>query len=124
MPNVTFTPNIWWVAPLGSIVALVFAVIYYSKLMKSDEGTDKMKEIAGYVKEGAMAYLFRQYKSVSIVFACLFVILFLLALNGIQNPFVPVGKRPSSLAFAPSFIHHCLVQSLNLRHRTRLRSTA
>ncbi|MDP8212265.1 MAG: sodium-translocating pyrophosphatase [Candidatus Zapsychrus exili] len=91
MSNVTLTPTIWWVAPIGSILALIFAVGYYLKLMKADEGTDKMKEIAGYVKEGAMAYLFRQYKSVSIVFAGLFIILSILALNGIQNPFVPVA---------------------------------
>jgi K(+)-stimulated pyrophosphate-energized sodium pump len=57
----------------------------------SDEGTPRMKEIAGYVKEGAMAYLFRQYRTVSIVFAILVVVFLILAANGIQNPFVPVA---------------------------------
>ena len=91
MSGFTLTPGIWWIAPTGSVVALVFAGIYYSKLMACDEGTDRMKEIAGYVREGAMAYLFRQYRSVSIVFAALFVILSVLAVNGIQNPFVPIA---------------------------------
>ena len=91
MSGFTLTPAIWWIAPVGSIVALIFAVIYYSKLMACDEGTDRMKEIAGYVREGAMAYLFRQYRSVSIVFLGLFIILTLLAVNGIQNPFVPIA---------------------------------
>ncbi|MFC1510248.1 sodium-translocating pyrophosphatase [Candidatus Omnitrophota bacterium] len=91
MNNLTLTPLVWWVAPLGSVVALIFAVVYYVKMMSSDEGTDKMKEIAGHVREGAMAYLARQYRSVSIVFAILFVILAVLAFNGIQNPFVPVA---------------------------------
>ena len=53
----SFTPLIWWVAPIGSIVALIFAFFYYKNVMQYSEGTDKMKEIAGHVKEGAMAYL-------------------------------------------------------------------
>ncbi len=91
MTNLTLTPLVWWIAPIGSVVALIFAVVYYIKMMSSEEGTDRMIEIAGHVREGAMAYLARQYQSVSIVFAILFVILAVLAFNGIQNPFVPVA---------------------------------
>jgi K(+)-stimulated pyrophosphate-energized sodium pump len=50
-----------------------------------------MREIAGHVREGAMAYLFRQYKVVGIVFAVLVVILAVLAYFRIQNPFVPIA---------------------------------
>jgi len=50
-----------------------------------------MKDIAQYVREGAMAYLKRQYKIVSIVFVVLFVVLIVLVVLGIQNPFVPVA---------------------------------
>ena len=50
-----------------------------------------MKDIAQYVREGAMAYLKRQYKIVSLVFVVLFVILVVLVALGIQNPFVPVA---------------------------------
>ncbi|OGV34432.1 MAG: sodium-translocating pyrophosphatase [Lentisphaerae bacterium GWF2_45_14] len=84
-------PGIWWVAPIASILSLIFAVYFYKKMMSANEGTAKMKEIAGYVRVGAMAYLFRQYKVVSIVFAVLVVILSVLAYYGIQNPFVPVA---------------------------------
>ena len=81
----------WWIAPLGSILALAFAWYFYKTMMRSSEGTDRMKEIAGYVREGAMAYLYRQYKVVLVVFIILMVILALLALGHIQNPFVPIA---------------------------------
>lgn len=91
MEVINFTPAIWWIAPAGSIAALIFAYIYYKQLIAADKGSAKMQEIAGYVTEGAMAYLFKQYKTVGIVFFVLAVLFFVLALNGIQNPFVPVA---------------------------------
>ena len=84
-------PTEWYAAPFGAILALLVAVMFYQKMMQSSEGNDMMKEIAGYVRVGAMAYLFRQYKVVTIVFAVLFVIFAALAFAGLQNPFVPVA---------------------------------
>jgi K(+)-stimulated pyrophosphate-energized sodium pump len=60
-------------------------------MKKQEEGTDRMKEIAGYVREGAMAYLRRQYTVVGKVFIILVILLSILAYFGIQNPFVPVA---------------------------------
>ncbi|MCK5844730.1 MAG: sodium/proton-translocating pyrophosphatase, partial [Victivallales bacterium] len=85
------TPAIWWIAPISALLALAFARFFYKSMMQANEGTDKMKEIAQYVREGAMAYLFRQYKVVAIVFVVLMLILAVLAIFGIQNPFVPVA---------------------------------
>lgn len=82
-------PLIWLIAPLGAVLALVFALIFYKGMMKSSEGNDRMREIAGYVREGAMAYLFRQYKVVSFVFIILFAILVVLSFMNIQDPLVP-----------------------------------
>ncbi len=81
----------WWLAPIASVLALFFAFHFYKKVKAADPGNDKMQEIAGYVQEGAMAYLFRQYKIVTIVFLVLLVILAVLAWFGIQNPFVPLA---------------------------------
>ena len=75
----------------AAIAALLFALYFYKTMMKSPEGNDKMKEIAQYVREGAMAYIKRQYKVVGKVFAVLVVILAILAYMGVQNPFVPVA---------------------------------
>ena len=49
-------PILWYLAPVAAIVALITARLFYVAVSKEDEGTDRMKEIAGYVKEGAMAY--------------------------------------------------------------------
>jgi K(+)-stimulated pyrophosphate-energized sodium pump len=81
----------FWIVPLASVLALVFAYIFFKGMMKSPEGNDRMKEIAQYVREGAMAYLKRQYKVVGMVFAVLVVVLTILAYFGVQNPFVPVA---------------------------------
>ncbi|MFC2104694.1 sodium-translocating pyrophosphatase, partial [Bacteroidota bacterium] len=80
-----------WLIPVASVLALVFAWFFFKDMMKNSEGTDKMKEIAQHVREGALAYLKRQYKVVGLVFVVLFVILLVLAYFKVQNPFVPVA---------------------------------
>ncbi len=91
MDNVSVITGPWWIAPIASILALGFAIYFYRKMIEASEGNDRMREIAGYVRDGAMAYLRRQYVVVTAVFAVLFVVLFILAKNGIQNPFVPIA---------------------------------
>jgi K(+)-stimulated pyrophosphate-energized sodium pump len=85
------TPVVWWIAPLGALLALGFAVYFYKKMMEAPEGTEKMIEIARHVREGAYAYLFRQYSVVTLVFIVLLAIFAFLAYKGVQNPFVPVA---------------------------------
>jgi K(+)-stimulated pyrophosphate-energized sodium pump len=86
-----FRPGLWYVAPIASALALFFAVVFYKKMMGANEGTALMREIAQHVREGAMAYLNRQYKVVTVVFLILVAILAILAKMGIQNPFVPLA---------------------------------
>jgi len=82
---------VWWIAPIGSLLALGFAFYFYKKMMEAPEGTEKMIEIARHVREGAYAYLFRQYSVVTLVFIVLLAIFAFLAYKGVQNPFVPVA---------------------------------
>ncbi|MDD3742300.1 MAG: sodium-translocating pyrophosphatase [Lentimicrobiaceae bacterium] len=82
---------IFLIVPIASILALAFAWIFFKSMMKSSEGTPRMREIAQFVREGAMAYLKRQYKVVAIVFMILAVLLTIMAYFGVQNPFVPVA---------------------------------
>ncbi len=74
---------------LGALTALIFAGIKAKKVLGFSQGTDRMKEIAAFIKEGANAYLTRQYKVVSIFFACMFVLLFVLSQFGFLNKFIP-----------------------------------
>ncbi len=83
--------NIFLLVPIASILALVFAWVFFKSMMKNSEGTPRMKEIAQYVREGAMAYLRRQYKVVAIVFVVLFILLLIMAYFRVQNPFVPIA---------------------------------
>ena len=64
-------PTAWWLVPIGSLIALGFAYVFYKSVMRQGEGTDVMQEIAQAVREGAMAYLRQQYKVVGVVFAVL-----------------------------------------------------
>jgi K(+)-stimulated pyrophosphate-energized sodium pump len=83
-------PLIFWLIPLASVAALVMAWAFFSRMMREEEGTPRMCEIAGYVRRGAMAYLKQQYKVVLIVFIVLAVIFAIMAYGfHVQNPWVP-----------------------------------
>ncbi|MDM8004096.1 MAG: sodium-translocating pyrophosphatase [Bacteroidota bacterium] len=83
--------GLFWIAPIAAVLALLFAWIFYRNMIKAPAGNERMQEIAGYVSEGAMAYLKRQYSVVFKVFMILVVLLLLLAYLGVQNPFVPIA---------------------------------
>ena len=83
-------PSVFWLVPVASVVALGMAWFFFTQMMKADEGTDRMKEIAEHVRKGAMAYLKQQYKVVTIVFIVLAVIFAIMAYGfQLQNPWVP-----------------------------------
>jgi len=67
--------NLAILAPVAAVVALIFAYGLSSWVNKVDEGTDRMKEIAGHIREGSMAFLKRQYTTMAIVVVVLFVII-------------------------------------------------
>ena len=75
---------LWAIAPVGSIVGLLFALVFYRAMKKKDEGTETMRSIAGYVREGAFAYLKQQYKVVAIFFIVV-AILFAIMAFGLQT---------------------------------------
>ena len=82
--------SLFYFVPVASLIALFFAWFFYSRMKKEDEGTPTMRQIAQYVREGAMAYLKQQYKVVIIVFIVMAVFFAVLAyVFHVQNPWVP-----------------------------------
>ena len=83
-------PSVFWLVPFASVCALAMAWHFFRYMMREDEGTDRMKEIAGYVRIGAMAYLKQQYKVVAVIFVVICVLFaFMSYVLHIQNPWVP-----------------------------------
>jgi len=59
---------VFFIAPIGAVLALIFAFFFYKNVMKAEEGTPKMIEIAEAVRKGANTYIVQQYKVVAIFF--------------------------------------------------------
>ncbi|EFM00967.1 sodium-translocating pyrophosphatase [Hoylesella marshii] len=83
-------PSIFWLIPVASVCALGMAWYFFRTLMREEEGTSRMIEIAEHVRKGAMAYLKQQYKVVCIVFIVLALLFaFMAYVLKVQNPWVP-----------------------------------
>ncbi len=82
-------PLLWWLGPIAALVALGYAYYFYRGVMSRSEGTDRMIEIAEAVRDGASAYLSRQYRVVAIIFVVLFGLFLLMSFFDLQNPVVP-----------------------------------
>ncbi|MCC5877168.1 MAG: sodium-translocating pyrophosphatase [Candidatus Sumerlaeia bacterium] len=131
-------PMWWFLAPLCSIIALGSAAFFYRSMMKEAEGSPRMKEIASYVREGAYAYLRRQYLVVGIFFVVVFVLLLFMAIGlNVQHYLVPFAFMPSGFfsglagffgmktaTSAASRTAHAASQSLNKGLRVAFRSGA
>ena len=71
--------KLFWIGFIGAALAGLYALLQTKKVLSFSEGTERMKQIAGAIREGANAYLKRQYRTVLPVFAVIFVILIVLA---------------------------------------------
>ncbi|NLA61649.1 MAG: sodium-translocating pyrophosphatase [Bacteroidales bacterium] len=81
--------SLFYLVPLASIVALLFAYHFYRSMMKESEGTSQMIKIAQHVRDGAMSYLKQQYKVVTVVFVIIALVFAVMAYFGLQNNWVP-----------------------------------
>ncbi|HAA90043.1 MAG: Putative K(+)-stimulated pyrophosphate-energized sodium pump [Thermoanaerobacterales bacterium 50_218] len=82
--------NLLILAPVGSVLALLFAgYLAYTVIKRYDEGPPEVVFIAEAIREGAKAYLKRQYSGVALFFAVMFVILLVVAWKGYLTFFTP-----------------------------------
>jgi K(+)-stimulated pyrophosphate-energized sodium pump len=91
LASMSTIPDAFWLAPIGAIAALVMARIFTASVMKRSPGDDEQVRIAKAVRDGAMAYLKRQYRVVAIVFVALLGLLALMASQGLQPMLSLVG---------------------------------
>jgi len=85
-------PALWYLAPVGAVLALLFALFFYRGMKRESEGTEEMQAIARGVREGANTYLKRQFTVVAIFLVVLACILAYLAFGmavPVMNPWVP-----------------------------------
>ena len=74
---------------VGSVIALLFALFTGKRVLRFEEGTPLMSKISRSIREGANAYLRRQYTVVGIFFACMIVVLCIMAACKLLTWFVP-----------------------------------
>ena len=91
---------IWLIAPIGALTALIAAFLFSRSVMARSEGEPEMIEIAEAVRDGAMAYLTRQYRVVTFVFVALILALFLMANFGLQESWVTAIGVPIAGLFS------------------------
>ena len=77
-PNIPWE-NYFWVGLVGAVLAILFAYVQSRKVMTFSEGSDTMKKIAASIRQGANAYLQRQYTTVAKVFVVVFIVLLAIA---------------------------------------------
>ncbi|GIK19259.1 MAG: sodium-translocating pyrophosphatase [Leptolyngbya sp. PLA2] len=90
-------PPVFYLAPAAALAALVMARVFTASVMKRSEGDDEMVRIAAAVREGAMAYLVRQYKVVAVVFVALVAFLALLSALHLQPALSMLGVPVAGL---------------------------
>ena len=104
--------NLFWIGIVGAVIALGFAYYQKCKVMQFSEGNETMQKIASAIRQGANAYLKRQYKTVGLIFAIIAVILAVLAYGfGMLSPFVP-------FAFITGGIYSCLAGFIGMKIAT------
>ncbi len=107
--------NLFWAGLVGAVLALAFALVQSRKVLSFSEGTERMQKIAASIRAGADAYLKRQYKTVGLVFAVVFVLLLIIA-------FASDGKMLSKFtpfAFVTGGIWSMLAGFVGMRIATR-----
>jgi K(+)-stimulated pyrophosphate-energized sodium pump len=81
--------QVFFLVPAGSILALIFAFVQARKVLGFPEGNDLMRKISMSVRQGANAYLKRQYTGVALFFVVMFAALGIMVFAGLLTPFVP-----------------------------------
>ena len=83
--------DLTYLALIGAVIGLLFALFQSRLIMKKSEGSDKVKKIAGLIRRGANAYLKRQYRGVILFFIVVTIVLIILAATGFVTYYMPIA---------------------------------
>ena len=81
--------NLFWLGYIGAFAGLAFAFIQIRKVMSYPEGNETMVKISSAIREGANAYMKRQYSTVTVFFLIMFILLVVLSAFELVNQFTP-----------------------------------
>ncbi len=101
LTSLTFdSPMIFWIAPIAGVIAVVASLILMNRIGKMSPGGPKTVEVGNAIREGAYAFLKRQYKTIGIITVVLFVLLW------IALPYGPTGELngPFGIGTAAAFL--------------------
>jgi K(+)-stimulated pyrophosphate-energized sodium pump len=107
-----------YLAPVCAVIALIFALILWSKMVKADAGNERMQEIAAAIHEGAMAFMKREYTYLAIFVVVLTVVL-AVAINVLTAVSFVIGAVLSATA---GYIGMTVATSANVRTAHAARS--
>jgi len=96
----TEIPSYWYLTPVCAVAALIAAWGFYRQMLAQPEGNERMREIAGYVRTGAYAYLRRQYAVVLVFFVVIALLLWVMSMLGVQHPLAPLAFLSGGLLSA------------------------
>jgi K(+)-stimulated pyrophosphate-energized sodium pump len=98
MIDILSTETLLFMIPVAAVVAIAFALYFYRDIFSKDTGTPEMQKISNAIREGAMAYLARQYKTIGIISVILAAIL------GIAGAFGAFGDDTMKATIAVAFL--------------------
>ena len=90
--------NYMYLVPVAAVIALLFAAYLAAKVSRQDAGTERMKEIAGAIADGARAFLTAEYKILIVYVVVLFVLIGLGVGNWVTAVCFVVGALFSTIA--------------------------
>ena len=100
-------PLVFWIAPIAGVIAVVASLLLMARISKMNPGGPKTVEVGNAIREGAYAFLKRQYKTIGIITAVIFVLLW------IALPYGPTGELngPLGIGTAAAFLQVSQIRS-------------
>ena len=91
--------QLWFIAPLSALISILVGFYFLRYINKQDSGNEKMKEISGLIKDGASAFLKREYKTLAVFVAIVSVLIVLFLPNPIWATSDPLKNVEMVLAY-------------------------